>query len=114
MQIRSSEDSQIIANNATIADTFTSRLKGLMFRQSMEEGEALVIQPCNMIHTFGMKFPIDVLFVSKDNKVEHLIEDFCPNRISPMIHKAFKVVELPVGVINKRDIQKGHIVSIDF
>ncbi len=59
----------ILAEEAYIADTVFSRVKGLLGKQSLDEGSALIIKPCNSIHTFFMRFPIDVFFVDRNNKI---------------------------------------------
>ncbi|WHH60533.1 DUF192 domain-containing protein [Petroclostridium sp. X23] len=112
MQIKIASNNGIIADQAVMAQTFITRLRGLMFRERLNESEALIIQPCNMIHTFGMRFAIDALFVNKENKVEHMIENLHPNKISAMVFKAVKVVELPAGAIHNANIQKGDMIFI--
>lgn len=97
----------VIAEYASYADTFMTRLKGLMFKKNFNKGEGLIIVPCNNIHTFWMKFPIDVVFLSQDNTVVYVIENLKPNRISPLIRKAHSVLELPVGTIREANIKIG-------
>lgn len=97
----------VIAEYASSADTFMTRLKGLMFKRSFNKGEGLVIVPCNSIHTFWMKFPIDVVFLSQDDTIVYVIENLKPNRISPLIRNAHSVLELPVGTISEANIKIG-------
>ena len=56
-----------MATQGRAADTFFTRFKGLIGAPSLTKGEGLLILPCNSIHTHVMRFPIDVLYVSKDN-----------------------------------------------
>ncbi len=112
-KITNMSNGNIIAEQAAYADTFISRLRGLMFRNSFNKGEALVIVPCNSIHTFWMKFPIDVVFLSKENVVIYTIENFHPNKISSLLRKAHSVVELPVGTIKECSIQQEDLLMID-
>lgn len=102
----------ILADNATFAGSFPDRLRGLMFRESLAEGECLVIRPCKIIHSFGVRFSLDVVFVSKDNEAVHQIENFRPGRVSPFVFKSSLVLELPAGTIKKTGTQKGHRLSI--
>ena len=60
------------------ADTFFSRLTGLMFRKSYDTDKALHITPCNSIHMFFMRFPITVVFVNKENYVLKVVENMKP------------------------------------
>ena len=73
------------------------RSKGLLGRASMDEGEGLWIVPCPMIHTFFMKFPIDVLFLDSGLRVVRVIEGLRPWRLSPWVWSAHSVLELPGG-----------------
>lgn len=112
-KITNMSNGNIIADQAAYADTFISRLRGLMFRNNFNKGEALVIIPCNSIHTFWMKFPIDVVFLSKENTVIYIIENFQPNKISPLFRKAHSVVELPIGTIKECSIKQGDVFAFD-
>jgi uncharacterized membrane protein (UPF0127 family) len=64
-----------LANNISLSEdalpaySFAKRLKGLLGRQSLRRGQAMLLRPANSIHTFFMRFPIDVLFVDKNNMV---------------------------------------------
>jgi uncharacterized protein len=87
----------VLADDAIIAATVFKRLKGLLGRKSIENGEALVIRPCNSIHTFFMRFPIDVLFVDKANKVIAVLNTFPSFRVSKIYFSAAYVIELPAG-----------------
>lgn len=100
-----------IANETIIADSFFKRLRGLMFVKSFEEDKALLINPCNMIHTFFMNFPLDILFISKDNEVLEVIENMEKRKISPHIKSAVTVIELPSGTIAKTKTRKGHYIE---
>lgn len=112
-KITNMSNGNIIAEQAAYADTFISRLKGLMFRNNFNKGEALFIIPCNSIHTFWMKFPIDVVFLSKENTVIYIIENFQPNKISSLLRKAHSVIELPAGTIKECNIKKGDRLMFD-
>ena len=86
-----------ISSRVAKADTFMSRFLGLMPRKSMDEEEGLWLDPCNSIHMFFMSFPIDAVFLDKDNRAVHILENFRPWRISPFIKNAQTVLELPAG-----------------
>lgn len=86
-----------ITNNVVIANTFISRLKGLLGRSEMPSDLALVIKPCNQVHMFFMRFPVLVVFVSKENQVLH-IEKLMPWRVSKFVRKALMVIEMPLGL----------------
>jgi len=82
-----------VLSNLEKADSFMSRLKGLLGKESIESGFGLMIEPCNSIHCFFMKFPIDVAFVGKDNTVLKIISEMKPFTASPIIFGAKFVIE---------------------
>jgi len=88
-----------VATKVEKADTPASRSKGLLGRMSLPADEGLWIVPCPMIHTFFMKFPIDVLFLDADLKVRRVIEDLRPWRLSPWVLSARSVLELKGGAL---------------
>lgn len=100
-----------LASHASLADNYGRRLKGLMLRSELPPGHGLIIQPCNMIHTHFMRFPIDVLFVSKEKEILHIITNMRPWRQSPRIKGAYYVVELPAGTVGDSGTETGHFLS---
>ena len=94
------------------ADTFWKRLRGLRGRRDLPPGEALWIIPCRGIHTRGMAFPIDALFLDADGKVLSLEENLEPGRFAPIRWKARTVLELPAGTL--RDSRTAVGDRIDF
>ncbi len=88
-----------------MANNFFTRFKGLMGTRTLPAGGGLWIVPCNSIHMFFMKIPLDVIFLDKNHNVVHLIENIKPWRVSKIVAKAHSVIELPVGTIaNSRTI----------
>ena len=88
-----------LASRVRKAEDARSRSRGLLGRAGMEQDEGLWIVPCPMIHTFCMKFPIDVLFLSRGLEVVKVIEDLRPWRLSPWVWGAHSVLELRGGVL---------------
>lgn len=102
----------IVAEKVVIADSFFSRLKGLLGKKGMSDEEGLIIWPCSSVHTIGMKISIDVLFLSKENEIVYLIENMAPGRISPHIKKSKYVVELHAGKAARSDVTLGSFLSV--
>ena len=102
----------VVLADAIIADTPFKRMKGLLGRKALNEGEALVIKPCNSIHTFFMRFPIDVLFVDKNNKVIKAISSIKPFRITGIYFGAAFVVELSAGTIKRTRTVESDLLSL--
>ena len=96
MIIRNQTQNTLLASDAELADHFFSRLKGLLGRSALPDGGGLVIRPCNSVHTFGMRFPIDVLFLRRDGCVVKTVHGMGPGRTAACMG-ASSVVELPAG-----------------
>lgn len=101
MKIKNKTRNIMIAENCIVADTFFSRLKGLLGKKSIDQDTALLITPCNSIHMFFMKFPIDVLFIDKNDIIVHMVNNIKPWRTSKIVRHSEKVIELPAGSLLK-------------
>lgn len=104
--------SQPLVSRAELADTFWARLRGLMGRPSLAAGEGLILKGEKNIHTFFMKFPIDVLYIDRGWRVVRLDKAMPPNRIGPFVPRSFYVVELPEGVIEKTGTNVGDQLAL--
>ncbi len=87
----------VVASEADIADTSAKRRTGLLPRTELLPGEGLWIVPCEGVHTFAMKFPIDVLYLNKKRKVLKIRDNMKKSRISFCL-TAHSVLELPAGM----------------
>ena len=96
----------MLAATADVADTSEKRRTGLLKHTGLGVGEGLWIKPSEGVHTFGMKFAIDVIFVNKKGIVLKLRPNMVKRRISFCL-TAHSVVELPVGVIESSRTAKG-------
>lgn len=112
MKACNSRNGKELSNNVTVADGLLKRMKGLLGRSEMRAGEALWIKPCMSVHTFLMKFPIDVAFLDKKNRVIVAIKDLQPNRATRLYLQAASVLELPVGVLEATDTEVGDEIKI--
>ncbi len=100
-----------IVSNLEVAETFSARSKGLLGRSSLVVGEGLLIRPCKGVHTIGMKFPIDVVFLDYSNNVIGLCKDLQPNRMTSIRLRASSVLELPVGTVAATALKVGDVVD---
>lgn len=96
-----------LATKVRKADNFLTRLVGLLKRTHLGPEEALWLMPSKGIHTIGMKFPIDVVFLTKDNQVVGLMSGLPPYRISAIHFRGYSVLELPNGTIRKSRTELG-------
>ena len=111
MKILNQTKNTFLAIDATMADTPLKRMKGLLGRERLEEGQALILKPSNSIHCFFMRFTIDALFLDKENKVIAAVT-LPPWHLSRIYFRAILVIELPEGAIRKTSTQKGDIISL--
>lgn len=95
-----------------IADSFTKRLKGLMFRKDPLVEEGLWITPCNSIHMCFMHFPIDAVFINQTGRIVTMVEDLKPWKFVKPIKEAHSVVELPAGTIKKLSLKQGESINL--
>src|SRR5690242_16344177 len=98
--IRNQTRMATIADSAQVADTSATRRKGLLGRKTFNAGEGLWISPCESIHTFWIKFPIDVIYLDGKKRVRKFRPSIVPWRLSRCL-LADSVVELPAGTINR-------------
>jgi uncharacterized membrane protein (UPF0127 family) len=89
----------LVASKVEVAADYDARTKGLLGRDSLPAGEGLWLVPCPMIHTFFMRFSIDVVFLDRELKAAHVIEDMKPWRMSRWVIRARTCLELPGGYL---------------
>jgi hypothetical protein len=107
MRIINKTRSTTLMQTGQLANTTWTRFVGLMGRKNLPAGEGLVIIPNNSVHCFFMRFPIDVVFVSKEQKIVHISHSLKPWRISKIVGKAHYVIELNGGEATKAQTQIG-------
>jgi uncharacterized membrane protein (UPF0127 family) len=95
-----------------IADTSAARRTGLLKRKSLESGEGLWIVPCESVHTFFMKFPIDLVYLDRRRKVRKVRHAVPPWRLSACL-TAHSILELPAGTAAATGTVPGDEFSID-
>lgn len=100
-----------VATRVATAFDSAERRRGLLGRDGLGPDEALVIAPTNLIHTFGMRFPIDLLFVARDGRVLKVRRAVPPRRIAGAL-RAFAVIELAAGSLESSGTRAGDVVEI--
>ena len=96
----------VLADRADIADTGATRRRGLLKHTKLDRGEGLWIAPCEGVHTFGMKFPIDVVFLSRNKKILKIRPNMVRGRIALNL-RAHSVLELPAGTLEATGTSAG-------
>ncbi len=95
------------------ADTFFDRLRGLLGTDDLAHGEGLWISPCTSIHSFGMRYAFDALFLGPGGMVVGRYERFRRNRISRIFRNALGVLELPAGTIERTGTEVGDEIRFE-
>ena len=95
-----------MARDLRMAFDSATRRKGLLGRDSLPAGEGLVIAPCNAVHTWFMRFAIDVAFVSRQGKILKIRHAVPPWRLTGSL-RAHAVIELPAGTLAQTETRPG-------
>jgi len=93
--------------NVRAADTIFSRLKGLIGRLRLKADEGIWVVPSQGVHTLGLFFPLDLIYLDENYRVIHLVEYFPSFRIGPLKTNAESVLELPTHTIYSSHTQIG-------
>jgi uncharacterized protein len=109
--VRNSTREKVLADRAILAGTSRERRTGLLKHSSLPAGEGLWIVPCEAIHTFGMKFPIDILFLDRKRKILKTRNAIVPKRFSVCL-RAHSVLELPAGTLLGTGTEAGDVLEI--
>lgn len=99
MQVENQTRGQSLIIHGEVAETFWTRFRGLMGRSPLKEGEGLVLKGEKSIHTFFMRFAIDVVYADRTGRVIRADTAMSPNRIGPIVLGAAYVLEMPMGAI---------------
>jgi uncharacterized membrane protein (UPF0127 family) len=112
MKVINATKKKEIARNVIVADSALKRMKGLLGKRKIEEGESIWIKPCKGVHTVGMRFPIDVIFLDKSNVVMAIRKNLLPNRITRLYLGAAGVIELSAGGLSATNTEVGDVIQI--
>ena len=112
MKVINTSKNTLLADEARMANTFFTRLIGLLNRNSLRKGEALILTPSNCIHSLFMRFTIDVIFLDKAGKVIKTLPAFKPFRLSQIYFNSHSVIELPENALKFSQTQPGDIIKI--
>ena len=105
-RIENMRNGRVVADDLSVAFDSASRNKGLLQRESLPEGSALIIAPCTAVHTFFMKFPIDIAFLSRDGRVLKVRAAVPAWRMTGAL-RAFCVIELAAGSLARSETMVG-------
>lgn len=95
------ESGEVIMSRCFVTENSLERMRGLLGRQSLASDEALWIQPCNNVHTFFMKFSIDVVFMNSQGRILKIYSSMKPWKTHWPVWKASIALEMPEGASSK-------------
>jgi len=96
-----------LASHARVADNVWTRGRGLIGTRPLQPGEGLIIRPCKGVHTWFMSYPIDVIYVDREERVVALDPEMRPWRVGRPRARSRYVIELPAGTIQRTGTQVG-------
>jgi uncharacterized protein len=103
----------VIADKVGVAATRAARRTGLLKHERLESGEALWIVPCRGVHTFGMRFTIDVIALDERGVIIDCVHDMKPWRVRLPRRGAAGVLELPAGRVAASGTELGHRILFE-
>ena len=110
-QVVNSARRTVLASQLSLADTPKTRNKGLLGRKGLAPGEGLWIVPCQSVHTFFMRFPIDLVYLDRKKRIRKLRSAVGPWRLSACL-SAYSILELPAGTIRASLTECGDTLEI--
>ena len=109
--LRNVRNGHVLATDLIVAFDSKTRKTGLLKHDSLADGSAMLIAPTNAVHTFFMRFPIDIAFVNRDGLIVKTYAAVPPWRIAAAL-RAHAVIEMPPGTLAKNETGVGDILSI--
>jgi uncharacterized membrane protein (UPF0127 family) len=104
-------DGTVVCERCSLADSPVARMRGLLGRDGLEQGEGLLLQPASSIHTLFMRFPIDAVFLDKALVVLGIEDAIVPWRAASL-RGAKAVLELPAGESARRGLAVGDQLTL--
>ena len=111
VRILTTERDSCLGDRIRVADGYWSRLRGLLGRKGLEQGEGLLIVPSRGIHMWGMRFPLDVLLLDEERRVKALHPGIAPGEATGFVKGVRYALEVPVGTIEATGTREGDILE---
>ena len=106
------KNNEIICDNAILANTPLRRLIGLLSRKSFNDIDGLLLSPCSQIHSIGMRFEFDAVYLDNTYRIVALYKNIKKNRILPYNIAVKNILELPLGTIKLKKMEIGDVLKI--
>src|SRR6478672_7291847 len=106
------ENDAIVCETCTVARDPLTRMRGLLGRRGLAQGEGILLEPAGSIHTFFMRFPIDVVFLDREQRVVRVVPNLGPWRTAG-VRKARAVLELAAGEAARLGVMPGSALRLE-
>jgi uncharacterized protein len=106
------EAGSVLLDRLQLARSLPQRMRGLLGRDELAANEGLLLDPCRSIHMFGMRFPIDAVFLDSDMRVLKIFPALQPGKLAQGPHGTCSVLEIPAGSAAELNILPGHLLRI--
>jgi uncharacterized membrane protein (UPF0127 family) len=110
--VRNQTRNTVLADSAEVADTSAKRRTGLLKHDRLAPGDGLWIVPCESVHSFFMKFAIDLVYLDREKRVRKVRHRMVPWRVSACL-SAHSILELPAGAVAASLTQAGDQLEIE-
>lgn len=112
MGVRNATRDSVVADRVLMADTWWTRLRGMMGRPEPETGEGMLLSPCQSVHMYWMKYPLDVAFLAADGRIVEAYHGLQPSNRSRWHRDAQQALELRAGVLADTGTEVGHRLEL--
>ena len=113
MIVRNPQRGTMLGEAIEVADSAVSRVKGLLGRECLEDGQGLLFKKCSSLHTMFMRFPIDIVFIDKHGKVLKLSKAVKPFKLVAAPLRAYYALELPAGAVARSETRAGDHLTFE-
>jgi uncharacterized membrane protein (UPF0127 family) len=100
-----------IAHRVERADRWWHRLRGLLGRDRLDEGEGLLLVPCRAVHMMGMRLTLDVALLDRSGRIVAVFEELRPGRAVARHRDAHAALELPAGALRRAALAPGAMLA---
>ena len=107
IRIANGSKARVLGDRVWLADGYWTRLRGLLGRPKIADGEGMLIAPSRGVHMYGMKYALDVLLLDREGRVVALYQELPPGARTRVHREASYALELPVGAIARSETEEG-------
>ena len=113
MIVRNAAHNTTLGETIEVAATAAQRVRGLLGRDCLEDGQGLLFKNCGSLHTFFMTFPIDIIYADRRGKVLKVAPAVKPFKLVAAPMRAFYAIELPEGAVERSGTRVGDMLAFD-